>query len=142
MKSAAHYEVQAKRENAAPGKDELAEGRRDVLSILNRRKVDGACRVSIIERFPGEAGIPKFLKKRFVNRRPQDTAFHVAPEKRDKRTKSMQCRAAIERVGVEVAGNDCGTLGKRIEDKPHLPCPAVRSSKNFQMRVSYGNYLT
>ena len=92
----------------------------------------------VVERFPGEACSAKFFEKRFVSRRFQDAQFYVTPEKQHQRGKSMQRRTAVECVRVEVTRDDCGTIRKRIQKKPHLPGTAKGSSKNFQMGIGYG----
>src|SRR2546425_9573647 len=56
VEAAAADEVEAKRNHAAAGEDEVTNGRGNISPVFNGGEIDGAGRQNIVEGSPGEAG--------------------------------------------------------------------------------------
>lgn len=135
---AAADEVEPQRENAIPRENQVPNHGRHAYPLLERREVDGTCRLFIVETLPGETGGGKFAKQRFVSPGSEQTGMHIRKSKGPKSAKDMERRTAAEGIGIEISGDNRRTRRKAFEQKFRLNAAARSSAEDFEMRIGDG----
>lgn len=135
----ARDEVEAEGKNAALVQNSAPDGAGNVEAIFKSREIDRAGGEGIVERLPGEAGRAKFLEERLVRPGSEDARFHVRAEKVNQSLKSVQGVATVERVGIEVTG-DNGRSSRNVRQKElNLALAAAGCAEHFKVSIGHGD---